>query len=105
MVSQCLNLQVDEENRNLNLVTRKLNEYEVEVIVQDTGPGIPLDAQNHLFDAFFSTKESGMGMGLPISRKIIESHHGKLSVVSELGTGAEFSVILPTDPNLKLAGF
>ncbi|MEN8180038.1 MAG: ATP-binding protein [Pseudomonadota bacterium] len=96
---------VEIDHRKLELVTRKLGEDQIEVLVKDTGPGIPADNIEHLFDAFFSTKESGMGMGLPISRKIIESHHGKISATSELGRGAEFRVVLPSDPNLKLAGF
>ncbi|MDJ0805680.1 MAG: PAS domain S-box protein [Gammaproteobacteria bacterium] len=96
---------VDIDRRKLELVTRKLGEDQVEVLVKDTGPGIPPENIEHLFDAFFSTKESGMGMGLPISRKIIESHHGQISATSEIGKGAEFRVVLPSDPNLELAGF
>ncbi len=84
--------QVDVEQRKLELITRKIEDDQVEVLVKDTGPGIPAENIEHLFDAFFSTKESGMGMGLPISRKIIESHHGKISATSEFGKGAEFRV-------------
>jgi PAS domain S-box-containing protein len=97
--------QVDIDHRKLELVTRKLDDDQVEVLVKDTGPGIPADNIEHLFDAFFSTKETGMGMGLPISRKIVESHSGKISATSELGKGAEFRVVLPSDPNLELPGF
>lgn len=92
-------------NRKLLLKSRRLNLSKVEVIVQDTGPGIEADTAEHLFDAFFSTKESGMGMGLPISKKIIEAHFGGLSVETSPGEGAVFHVTLPTDPALELPGF
>jgi len=97
--------QVDVDQRKLELITRKLGDDQIEVLVRDTGPGIPAENIEHLFDAFFSTKESGMGMGLPISRKIVESHNGKISATSEIGKGAEFRVVLPSDPNLELPGF
>jgi C4-dicarboxylate-specific signal transduction histidine kinase len=97
--------QVEADHRRLELITRRCAEDQVEVIVRDTGPGIPQETIVHLFDAFFSTKEDGMGMGLSISRKIIETHRGHISATSELGKGAEFRVVLPSDPNQKLAGY
>jgi PAS domain S-box-containing protein len=97
--------QVDLERRKLKLITRRPDENRVEVLVRDTGPGIAPDTLEHLFDAFFSTKESGIGMGLPISRKIVESHNGQIIGSSELGQGAEFKVVLPTSPELQLPGF
>jgi PAS domain S-box-containing protein len=97
--------QVEPDRRKLELITRRCSDDQVEVIVRDTGPGMAQETIDHLFDAFFSTKEDGMGMGLPISRKIIETHKGHISASSELGKGAEFRVVLPSDPNLKLAGY
>jgi C4-dicarboxylate-specific signal transduction histidine kinase len=97
--------QVKEERRKLELITQRQGENQVEVIVKDSGPGIPPETLGQLFDAFFSTKEDGMGMGLSISRKIIESHSGQISASSELGKGAEFRIVLPSNPKLKLAGF
>ncbi|MEJ2693457.1 MAG: PAS domain S-box protein [Candidatus Thiodiazotropha sp.] len=91
--------------RKLLLKTRRINASQVEVLVQDNGPGIESEAVEHLFDAFFSTKESGMGMGLPISKKIVEAHHGELAVETSPGEGATFHVILPTDPELILPEF
>jgi len=92
------------QQRKLELATRRISQDEVEVMVRDSGPGISAETVEHLFDAFFSTKESGMGMGLAISRKIVESHRGKISVISEPGRGAEFHIILPTDIELKKGG-
>jgi two-component system, LuxR family, sensor kinase FixL len=92
-------------SRKLLLLTRRLDSDKVEVVVQDNGPGIAADTVEHLFDAFFSTKESGMGMGLPISKKIVEAHYGGLSVETSPEEGAAFHVVLPTDPSLELPGF
>ncbi|MEI6083826.1 MAG: ATP-binding protein [Verrucomicrobiota bacterium] len=63
--------------------------------VADTGPGIPAEIQERLFDPFFSTKEHGTGLGLAISTRIITNHNGVLELQSRLGHGAKFSVILP----------
>jgi PAS domain S-box-containing protein len=96
---------VKSRNRKLLLKTRRIDESKVEAIVVDNGPGMEPDTVEHLFDAFFSTKESGMGMGLPISKKIIEAHFGELTVETSLGEGTTFHVVLPTDPSLELPGF
>ncbi len=96
---------VPSHESRLLLKTRRLDANRVEAVVEDNGPGIPADAVEHLFDAFFSTKESGMGMGLPISKKIVEAHFGELFVETHFGEGAAFHVVLPTDPSYVLPGF
>lgn len=96
---------VPSEIRQLRLITRRIDPTHVEAVVQDNGPGIAADAVEHLFDAFFSTKETGMGMGLPISKKIVEAHFGELTVDTGPGEGTSFHMILPTDPALALPGF
>ncbi|MCU7904801.1 MAG: PAS domain S-box protein [Candidatus Thiodiazotropha sp. (ex Epidulcina cf. delphinae)] len=93
--------QVDPNQRRLLLQTQKIDAEKVLVLVKDTGPGIETDTLKHLFDAFFSTKESGMGMGLRISQKIIQDHNGQIQVISKIGKGASFHVILPTAPALE----
>lgn len=67
----------------------------VRVSIQDTGHGIEQGKVNRLFDAFYTTKTEGMGMGLCISRSIIELHGGKLSVESNSGSGATFAFTIP----------
>jgi hypothetical protein len=67
----------------------------VTVSVQDTGPGINSDFQGRLFDAFFTTKSGGTGIGLSISRTIIEAHGGRIWVDSTSGGGADFRFTLP----------
>jgi signal transduction histidine kinase len=67
------------------------------VAVQDSGVGLDSEALDHLFDAFFTTKPDGMGMGLAISRSIIEAHSGRLWATANDHFGATFQFILPTD--------
>ncbi len=67
----------------------------VQIMVRDSGKGIPEDTLTRIFDPFYTTKPSGMGMGLAISRSIVEAHGGKLCVSSVLGTGTAFEIRLP----------
>ena len=67
--------------------------------VQDSGEGLDLAQADHIFDAFFSTKPQGLGMGLSISRSIIEAHGGRLWVTPRSPHGAVFQFILPRTGN------
>jgi len=67
----------------------------IEILFADNGPGIAADAIGKIFEPFFTTKGSGTGLGLPITKKIIEGHGGALEVESEAGKGATFKVTLP----------
>jgi len=67
----------------------------VRVIVEDTGPGVAADSLERLFDSFFSTRETGMGMGLPICRSILEAHGGAIKAENREQGGARFSISLP----------
>src|SRR4029450_85854 len=66
----------------------------VEVTIRDTGPGIPADQLPRLFDSFFTTKVDGMGLGLSISRSIVDAHGGTLSAENR-DRGALFRILLP----------
>jgi PAS domain S-box-containing protein len=66
------------------------------ISVSDTGVGFPPEQADQIFKAFFTTKDSGTGMGLPISRSIVESHGGRLWVAGASGRGATFQFTLPT---------
>jgi signal transduction histidine kinase len=65
------------------------------VTVSDTGTGIPEDSLEKIFDPYFSTKEAGIGLGLAVTRKIVEDHDGEISVASTRGKGTTFTVRLP----------
>ena len=67
----------------------------VEITFEDTGPGIPAELRAQIFNPFFTTKETGVGLGLSIVSKIIDDHHGWIRVTSEPGSGACFRVFLP----------
>ena len=66
----------------------------------DTGCGIDANSLEHIFEAFFSTKRGGSGLGLPTSRKIIEAHGGQIAVQSEVGRGTQFTIRLPVPARL-----
>jgi signal transduction histidine kinase len=72
--------------------------------VEDTGSGISPEVQERLFDPFFSTKENGTGLGLPIAAKIVDHHMGRLEFETRSDQGAIFRVILPVDGELKSNG-
>jgi PAS domain S-box-containing protein len=86
-----------EQPRKL-LIRSAKNADGILVQVQDSGPGIEPGLADRIFEPFFTTKAEGIGMGLAISRSIIESHSGRLSVASD-SAGALFQFILPIDRN------
>ncbi len=77
--------------------SRQLNDEQIEISVQDTGPGIPPDVQKKLFEPFFSTKPTGQGtgLGLSVSFGIVKDHQGEIEVISEEGNGAMFVLRFP----------
>jgi signal transduction histidine kinase len=81
--------------RRLELTMTRSNAGEALVAVRDSGPGIPEEQQGKLFEAFWTTKNQGLGIGLPISRSIIESHGGRLSFTNNPDQGATFFFTLP----------
>lgn len=77
------------------IIRSRLRDGDVVVEVEDTGPGIPTNQQARIFEAFCTTKPRGMGVGLAISRTIVEDHGGRLSVLAGSQCGATFVVSLP----------
>lgn len=67
------------------------------ILIQDTGKGIPQEDIDQVFDPFYTTPEKGVGLGLPLSKKIIEGHGGKITVSSLLNQGTTLTVILPSN--------
>lgn len=81
--------------RQLTLISELSDDNLVLVSVRDTGPGLPADRADKVFTAFFTTKSHGTGMGLSISRSIIESHGGRLWAGTQAESGACFQFTLP----------
>jgi signal transduction histidine kinase len=67
----------------------------VELSVTDTGVGMTPEAVEHCFEVYYSTKKGGTGLGLSTTRRIVEEHSGTIVVVSEVGRGTSFSIVLP----------
>jgi len=86
---------IDDRERLLRVRSRPFDSSGVALSVQDSGTGIPPENMGRIFDAFFSTKRDGMGMGLAICRSIVEAHGGNLSVSAGVPHGSVFHIVLP----------
>jgi C4-dicarboxylate-specific signal transduction histidine kinase len=86
---------VTDRARELGIRSWSDDAEQVFVAVQDSGVGIEPDHMDRLFNAFFTTKPAGMGMGLSICRSIIDAHGGKLSASNSMAGGAIFQFSLP----------
>ncbi len=84
------------EDRELRIRTRTASDGDLEVIVSDTGPGFDKDAAETIFEPFVTTKQNGMGMGLSISRTIVEAHGGRIRI-DRRGRGGTVRLTLPFD--------
>jgi hypothetical protein len=87
-------IQAMEEGGKLRVESQKTDRY-VCVSIMDSGEGIPLENMSKLFLPFFTTKEDGSGLGLPVSHQILKDHGGFLDVSSQQGVGTNFMVYLP----------
>jgi two-component system, LuxR family, sensor kinase FixL len=86
---------VHDRQRQLVLITGRADANQVFVEVRDSGPGLDPAKLNTMFDSFYTTKPGGMGMGLSISRSIVEAHGGQLSATANAPHGALFRLTLP----------
>src|SRR5580704_14118146 len=82
-------------NGDLTITSKPTDDGHLLISVSDTGVGIPTDKVDRIFDTFFTTKPQGTGMGLAISRSIVESHGGRLWATSTFGRGSTFRFTLP----------
>jgi PAS domain S-box-containing protein len=88
---------------NLTVTSRRTENGQILIAVSDSGCGLPVDGSERLFTAFFTTKPQGTGMGLSISRRIIESHGGRLWANANIVGGATFQFTLPSEANVSSA--
>jgi signal transduction histidine kinase len=79
-------------------VTLRPQPHSIQIEVADTGQGIAPDALEHLFEPYFTTKEKGTGLGLALTKKLVEDHGGQITVKSEVGAGTTFTITLPREP-------
>jgi signal transduction histidine kinase len=86
---------VSEGSRELQIGTGKDASGGVLVAVQDSGPGLKPESSDRLFDAFYTTKPGGMGMGLSICRSIVEGHGGRIWASRNAGPGATVQFTVP----------
>ncbi|TYL96368.1 GHKL domain-containing protein [Bradyrhizobium rifense] len=96
LIRNALEAMADQEQREVTLATRVVGDGMIEVTVADVGPGISEDIARRLFEPFVSSKHNGMGLGLSISRLIIETHGGQLTAESKAG-GTSFHFTIPCD--------
>jgi len=93
---------LNEEEGKVKISTQKQGESEVLITVDDNGAGIPENIRKRIFDVFFSTKGSqGTGLGLAVTKKIIEEHGGNIEVQSSEGEGTKFVIRLPIGKELS----
>jgi two-component system, NtrC family, sensor histidine kinase HydH len=103
-----LNLMLNAEHAmpdggELILKTRRDGRFNVLELI-DTGLGMNDEVRSRIFDAFYSTRPGGSGLGLPTTRKIVEAHAGTIAVDSELGKGSQFVVRLPNERAVPKGG-
>ena len=96
--------EVKEGPRELSITTSKAESDGVLVAVSDSGPGLPPASLARIFEAFYTTKASGLGMGLSISRSIVEAHGGQLWATPNELHGAVFRVMLPSGGKSRDSG-
>jgi PAS domain S-box-containing protein len=96
---------VDDRPRQLVVRTERDEGNNVRLIVKDSGVGFESEGVEKLFEAFYTTKNGGMGIGLAVSRSIIESHHGRLWAQVNDGPGVTFSFSIPSSPERATSAY
>jgi len=81
---------------NVYVGARSLADHSVEITVRDDGPGVPADRLERIFEAYYTTKARGSGLGLAVVKHNAELYGGRVRVESELGKGAKFTLVLPS---------
>jgi signal transduction histidine kinase len=89
-------MQAMGQGGTLRIETRLIKDA-VEVTITDSGSGIPPDQMEKIFNYYYTTKEKGVGLGLPIAHRIIEAHGGQLNIESRVGAGTKVTVTLPVE--------
>ncbi|PJB32559.1 MAG: hypothetical protein CO109_03895, partial [Deltaproteobacteria bacterium CG_4_9_14_3_um_filter_65_9] len=83
----------------LTVSARSRPDGRISVVVEDTGTGIPAEERERIFEPYFTTKTSGLGLGLFLTKKIVDAHGGEIFVDSTPGKGTRIEVALPSGPH------
>lgn len=93
---------MDVSRRELTITTKSDSDGSIAVLIADTGPGLPAEIEENLFQPFVTTKKKGTGLGLSISRTIVEAHGGRLWASRNGDGGVTFTFTIPiVDPAAK----
>ena len=92
---------VNDKPRQL-IIRTEIDGHHVTVSIQDSGVGFSPEIGGRLFESFFTTKQEGMGIGLSLSRSIVEAHRGHLWAARNDGPGATFAFSIPYDSGLQI---
>jgi PAS domain S-box-containing protein len=91
-----------DDGGELTITSERTEDRQLRISISDTGVGLPCEKVDHIFDAFFTTKPQGTGMGLAITRSIVEAHGGRLWASANTGSGATFHFTLPNEATASL---
>ncbi|HEY2544838.1 MAG TPA: PAS domain-containing protein [Candidatus Acidoferrum sp.] len=91
-----------DDGGELTITSERTEDRQLRISISDTGVGLPSEKVDHVFDAFFTTKPQGTGMGLAITRSIVEAHGGRLWASANTGSGATFHFTLPNEAAASL---
>jgi len=94
IITNALYAMKDSDMKNLFIKT-ELSEDNLLIKISDTGSGVPEEYIDKIFEPFFSTKKGGLGLGLPLSKRVIEEHGGKIEFSSRQGNGSEVKIYIP----------
>jgi signal transduction histidine kinase len=85
----------------VHISVKRVDKHRASVVISDTGAGLSPEQMERVFDLDYTTKEKGLGLGLPLAHEIIKGHSGEILVSSQQGEGTTFVIYLPTD---RMAG-
>ena len=87
----------DDSRKSMINVDMEQKHKRVVITVEDNGVGIPEEMYDRIFEPNFTSKNSGMGLGLTMVRKMVEDYKGEITVISEVGKGTKFTITLPAN--------
>ena len=94
MMNACQAIKAQEIEGEIAISAVQQNGH-VNILIRDNGPGIPSDKINQIFEPFYTTKDDGTGLGLYVTKQLVEKSNGKISVKSKFPSGVEFSLRFP----------